>query len=162
MAVLQQHLLAELSKLLDRLGELSPLVGARTGRPAGEPRAEGREPRAESREPSAETASLADPPLPLLPAHWSTWVIKISPRIPRGRANLRDQLVGASDSVVLNIAEGAAVAGKAGKNHHRIALREVAECNAAVHLLVVAGLEGADEALELTYRIRAMRAGLTR
>ena len=42
---------------------------------------------------------------------FSAWVERISPRIPRGRAHLRDQLVRASDSIVLNIAEGAAVPG---------------------------------------------------
>ena len=92
----------------------------------------------------------------------SGWVHRISPHIPRGRANLRDNLVRSSDSVVLNIAEGAAVPGKVGRNHYRVALRESAECHACFQLLEIAGLKGAPEAIELTHRIRSMLAGLTR
>jgi hypothetical protein len=43
--------------------------------------------------------------------------------IPTARRHLRDQLVRAADSVVLNIAEGAGQAlGAASKNHYRIAM----------------------------------------
>lgn len=93
---------------------------------------------------------------------FSAWVNRISPRIPRGRSHLRDQIVRASDSIVLNIAEGSAVRGKVGTNHYRIALRSTAECNAAVRLLEIAGVRSAPEGRRLTERLRSMIAGLAR
>jgi len=93
---------------------------------------------------------------------FSAWVQHISPRIPRGRAHLRDQLVRASDSILLNICEGAAVPGKVGTNHYRHALRSTAECNGATRLLEIARVRGAVDGRRLTERLRAMLAGLAR
>ena len=92
----------------------------------------------------------------------SAWVQRISPRVPRGRAHLRDQLVRASDSVVLNIAEGAATPDATGQKHYRIALRSVAECDAAAHLLAVAGVRQAGEGRQLAGRVRSMLARMLR
>lgn len=56
-------------------------------------------------------------------------------RLATGRSALRDQLVRATDSVVLNIAEGRARGGDAGRNHYRIALGSAAEACAALDLV---------------------------
>lgn len=80
-------------------------------------------------------------------------------RIPSGRSHLRDQLQRAADSVVLNIAEGRARGGDAGRNHYRIAAGSAAEACAALDLV------GSPEAVDLQPRLRrvgAMLRGLTR
>lgn len=80
-------------------------------------------------------------------------------RIAPGRAHLRDQLQRAADSVVLNIAEGRARGGDAGRNHFRIAAGSAAEACAALDLV------GTPEAPELQQRLRrvgAMLRGLAR
>ncbi len=51
-------------------------------------------------------------------------------RIPAGRSHLRDQLQRAADSVVLNLAEGRARGGDAGRNHYRIAAGSAARLHA--------------------------------
>ncbi len=55
--------------------------------------------------------------------------------VPRGRASLKEQGCRAADSVVLNIAEGRARGGGAGKNHFRIALGSAAEVCAVLDLV---------------------------
>lgn len=80
-------------------------------------------------------------------------------RIPAGRAHLRDQLRRAADSVVLNIAEGRARGGDAGRNHYRIAAGSAAEACAALDLL--GSPEAAAEQPKLR-RIGAMLRGLAR
>ena len=80
-------------------------------------------------------------------------------RIPAGRAHLRDQLQRAADSVVLNIAEGRARGGDAGRNHFRIAAGSAAETCAALDL--VGSPEAAAEQPKLR-RIGAMLRGLLR
>ena len=80
-------------------------------------------------------------------------------RIPTGRTHLRDQLQRAADSVVLNIAEGRARGGDAGRNHYRIAAGSAAEACAALDL--VGSPEAAVEQPKLR-RIGAMLRGLTR
>ena len=60
---------------------------------------------------------------------------------PRGDGWLRDQAVRASGSVVLNLAEGLARGGDAGRNHLRIAMGSAAETAAVADLL-------GDEALQ--------------
>jgi len=80
-------------------------------------------------------------------------------RIPLGRAHLRDQLNRAADSVVLNIAEGRARGGDAGRNHYRIAAGSAAEACAALDL--VGSPEARAEQPKLR-RIGAMLRGLTR
>src|SRR5690349_8197773 len=53
--------------------------------------------------------------------------------IPVARKHLRDQLVRASDSLVLNIAEGAGhPPGDARRNHFRIAMGSAAEVSAVI------------------------------
>jgi four helix bundle protein len=80
-------------------------------------------------------------------------------RIGPGRAHLRDQLVRATDSVVLNLAEGRARGGDAGRNHFRIATGSAAEACACLDL--VGTTEAAAQQPKLR-RIGAMRRGLTR
>ena len=58
--------------------------------------------------------------------------------IPASRRHLRDQLVRAADSAVLNIAEGAGhPLGDARRNHYRIALGSAAEAAAVLDLVRV-------------------------
>ena len=80
-------------------------------------------------------------------------------RFTTGRAHLRDQLQRAADSVVLNLAEGRARTGDAGRNHYRIAAGSAAEACAALDL--VGSPEAAAEQPKLR-RIGAMLRGLTR
>lgn len=54
---------------------------------------------------------------------------------PANSASLRDQAVRAAQSVVLNIAEGRARGGQAGRNHFKIALGSAAETCAVLDLL---------------------------
>ena len=51
-----------------------------------------------------------------------------------GPTHLRSQLTRAADSVVLNVAEGRARGGDAGRNHYRVALGSAAEACAALDL----------------------------
>ena len=80
-------------------------------------------------------------------------------RFPRGQADLRDQAVRASRSVALNIAEGRARGGRAGKNHYRIALGSAAETCAALDLATVGSAGDLQEKLR---RIGAMLSRLAR
>ncbi len=80
-------------------------------------------------------------------------------RFPRGDADLRDQAVRASRSVVLNIAEGCARGGAAGKNHFRIARGSAAETCAALDLATVADAGAMQDKLR---RIGAMLSRLAR
>lgn len=76
-----------------------------------------------------------------------------------GRAHLRDPLVRAADSVVLNTAEGRARGGDAGRNHYRIAAGSAAEACACLDLV------GTAEAASLQPKLRrvgAMLRGLAR
>ena len=80
---------------------------------------------------------------------------------PSGRAHLRDQGLRASDSVVLNLAEGLPNRKKPmGKRHFRIALGSAAE--AAVVLALLPTLPGAQGTLEKLRRVGAMLAALSR
>ena len=79
--------------------------------------------------------------------------------IPAARGHLRDQLVRAADSVVLNIAEGAGgQPGAARRNHFRIAAGSAAEVAAIVDLVLP---NAGDKAHDLR-RIGAMLAKLSR
>ncbi len=77
-------------------------------------------------------------------------------RFPRGEADLRDQAVRASRSVVLNLAEGRARGGRAAKNHYRIALGSAAEVCAALDLATV------EDAAALQGQLRRVGAMLSR
>jgi four helix bundle protein len=79
--------------------------------------------------------------------------------IPSYRKHLRDQLVRAADSVVLNIAEGAGgQPGDARRNHFRIAAGSAAEVAAIVDLVFP---NAGDKAHDLR-RLGAMLAKLSR
>ena len=78
---------------------------------------------------------------------------------PRGWAWLRDQVLRSSGSCVLNIAEGRARGGDAGRNHYRIALGSAAETCAALDILP---LDGAAEQQAKLRRVGAMLSGLAR
>jgi len=80
-------------------------------------------------------------------------------RFGRDSADLRDQALRASRSVVLNIAEGCARGGKPGKNHFRIALGSAAESCAALDL---ARIPGKDEQQAKLRRVGAMLGRMAR
>jgi len=73
------------------------------------------------------------------------------------RRTLKEQLVRAADSVVLNIAEGATRDGDVRKNHYRIALGSAAEVAAVLDLIDVDGTQADD-----IRRVGAMLAKLCR
>ena len=79
---------------------------------------------------------------------------------PRRTAHIRDQAVRSSESVVLNIAEGAARGpGDARKNHYSIAFSSAAEALAA---LDVVDLPNQDVIDQLLRRVGAMLCRMTR
>ena len=79
------------------------------------------------------------------------------------RSSLRDQLMRASESVVLNIAEGAQQqTGQMAKKHYRIALGSAAECAAALDLLALHGAGNLQDGHQLIHRIGAMMRRLAR
>ena len=71
----------------------------------------------------------------------------------RGKTNLRDQATRASESVVLNIAEGRMRGGPAGANHLRIAIGSAGEMVAVFYLVDV---EDGPAIQELYRRVGAM------
>jgi four helix bundle protein len=79
-----------------------------------------------------------------LAKEFARFVQAIAPQTPRGRAHLKDQLIRASDSMGLNIAEGASRRNKARTNHYEIALASCAEASSALDYLVIAGLKRAE------------------
>ena len=79
---------------------------------------------------------------------------------PAYRSKLRDQLIRAADSMVLNIAEGAGFpVGGNRSRHHRIALGSAAECCAILDLVDLP--DGPQRQAELR-RIGAMLARMSR
>ena len=79
---------------------------------------------------------------------------------PAHRRHLRDQLVRAADSIVLNIAEGGGRGdGDARRNHYRIALGSAAEVSA---VLDIADLPERERRQQILRRIGAMLAVLSR
>ena len=82
------------------------------------------------------------------------WAATVS--VPTARKHLRDQLVRAADSVVLDIAEGAAHPyGDARRNHYRIALGSAAETCSVLELVRPAD---ADARCDELRRVGAMLA----
>ena len=80
--------------------------------------------------------------------------------VPANRRHLRDQLLRAVDSAVLNIAEGAAhPLGDARRNHYRIALGSAAEASAVLDLVAVPDAESRRDQLR---RVGAMLAVMAR
>jgi four helix bundle protein len=87
----------------------------------------------------------------------------IVPRVPTGRSALREQLLHAAESVVQNIAEGAAqVSTPMAKKHYRIALGSAAECSAVLDLLAAYGVGRLGEGQQLIGRAGAMLRRLAR
>ena len=83
-----------------------------------------------------------------------------SASIASTRKHLRDQLVRAADSIVLNIAEGSGhPPGDARRNHYRIALGSAAEVHAVMDILGLAAEE--PHRLEID-RVGAMLTKLVR
>jgi len=80
-------------------------------------------------------------------------------RFGRYSADLRDQALQVSRSVVLNIAEGCSRGGKPGKNHFRMALGSTAETCAALDLARIPGKEEQQDKLR---RIGAMLGRMVR
>ena len=88
-------------------------------------------------------------------ARWAARVV-----MPASRGHLRDQLVRAADSAVLNIAEGAGhPPGGARRNHNRIALGSAAEAAAVLDLVAVREAEARRDDLR---RVGAMLAVMSR
>ena len=88
----------------------------------------------------------------------SRWAAEQS--FPAYRKHLRDQLVRAADSIVLNIAEGSGRGpGEARRNHYRIALGSAAE---VASIIDIAPFSDADLRRTELRRLGAMLAGLVR
>ena len=88
----------------------------------------------------------------------SRWAAEQS--LPAYRKHLRDQLVRAADSIVLNIAEGSGRGpGEARRNHYRIALGSAAEVASIVDITSFSDAEARRSELR---RLGAMLAGLVR
>ena len=88
-------------------------------------------------------------------ARWAAWQT-----FPRHRSHLRDQLVRAADSIVLNIAEGSGhPPGNQRRNHHRIAKGSAAECCSVLDLVV---LPDSAEQQDRLRRIGAMLGRMSR
>ena len=91
------------------------------------------------------------------------WAWPASQRLPAGRSSVRDQLMRASESVVLNIAEGAQqVSPQMARKHYRIALASAAECAAALDLMEVYRVQGVDDGRCLVNRVGAMLRRMAR
>lgn len=88
---------------------------------------------------------------------YARWVHQLIDEFPRGRASLKDQLTRATESIVLNIAEGAQQQSRAvAKRHYRIALGSAAESAAALDLLQAYGVEQLQTGVRLIARVGSM------
>ncbi len=83
------------------------------------------------------------------------WVYRV--RFPKDCQDSRNQLLRASQSIVLHIAEGSCRGGGAERNHYRIATGSAGECCA---VLDVVPLPGAEEQQDNLRRIGAMPSEL--
>jgi four helix bundle protein len=92
--------------------------------------------------------------------------VRVTARMPRGHADLRDQLRRASSSIPLNIAEGTGKTGPADRAHfHAIARGSAFECAAILDVLrelAAIPAEDFDEGKHLLSRIVAMLTRLCR
>ena len=94
---------------------------------------------------------------------FARWVYAQVPRFSPGRAALKDRLLRAAESTVLNIAEGARQESpKMAKKHCRIALASAAECAAALELLAAFSGGSPAEGRVLLNRTGAMLRKLAR
>ena len=85
--------------------------------------------------------------------------------LPRGRAHLSDQLTRASTSIVLNIAEGAALRGRPPFSTRGVLVRSVYRAVEAMPLVVAVGLKCQEQAFPLAgFRpaVEAVEHGLPR
>ena len=92
-------------------------------------------------------------------------VSKLAPRIPRGHANLVDQLRRAALSVPLNIAEGSGKFSRDSARFYAIARGSALECAAILDALEAMGLSDGsalENLRELLERIVSMLTGLIR
>ena len=89
---------------------------------------------------------------------FSTFVEELAHRWPAGRSTLRRQLLDASDSILLNIAEGSSqrAGGNTGVNFMRIALGSAGECSAILDRLKIAGIKNVTGGQEILREIGAM------
>ena len=75
------------------------------------------------------------------------FAVRIGSHMPRGHADLRDQLRRASTSIPLNIAEGSGKTSAAERSHHHaIARGSALECAAILDVLVLLGAASAASA----------------
>ena len=97
---------------------------------------------------------------------WTALAHQMVRKMPRGEAELRDQLRRASLSVPLNIAEGTGKGDGAERvRFHRIARGSAMECAALVDVLRIQGVltvEEARDAKDLLRRISAMLTAMCR
>ncbi len=96
---------------------------------------------------------------------FACWRRALVRRLPRGNADLADQITRASRSVSLNIAEGSGERSPPDKRRfYRMARRSATECAAALDLMAAERLLG-EEALragrELLWRIVSMLSRMT-
>ncbi|MEZ6184458.1 MAG: four helix bundle protein [Planctomycetota bacterium] len=87
------------------------------------------------------------------------WVHHVRDKIP---ADLRRQLTRATESVALNLAEGAGSSGGNRRRHFQLAYGSAAEAHAATALLAAYGLPGSKQTQETLQRLGAMISSLAR
>jgi four helix bundle protein len=91
---------------------------------------------------------------------------RLGERMPRGQANLRDQLQRASSSIPLNVAEASGKTSRAERGHHHaIARGSALECAAILDVLALLGAaapEGVDRGKRLLVRIVSMLTKMCR
>ena len=92
--------------------------------------------------------------------------VRITGHMPRGQADLRDQLRRASTSIPLNIAEASGKTSAANRSHfHAIARGSALECAAildVLHLLGAVAIEDVKDCKNLLSRIVAMLSKMCR
>lgn len=97
---------------------------------------------------------------------WAVRAYQLTERLPFRWRSLTDQIRRAAPSIALNIAEGVSESSPREQSRFlRIARRSAAECDAAFHILQLAGVITAEEAqsIELTLnQVSAMLTGLIR
>ncbi len=86
------------------------------------------------------------------------WIARdLMPRVPRGNGDLNNQLRRASESTMLNVAEGSQFESVAmAKKHYRYARASNGESFAALDALDAIGVERLDAGIDMTRRLGAM------
>jgi four helix bundle protein len=92
--------------------------------------------------------------------------VRLGVRVPRGNADLRDQLRRASSSIALNIAEASGKTSRAERaHHHAVARGSALECAAILDVLALLGAappEGVDRGKRVLTRIVSMLTKMCR